>query len=94
MSKGNIILDSIPARCVSCSCYDSFTVRGDTGFCLIKNRNVENGDKFGRPDWCPIKEMPNKKSEFEMDILEHESFDFGKRAGWNECIDELLREGK
>lgn len=57
MPKGIIILDPVPSRCLTCRCYEFFTARGNIGHCLIADRRVGDGDKFGRPKWCPVKEL-------------------------------------
>lgn len=43
-------------------------------------------------DDSPIQEVPEKKPEWYMDIVEHESMDLGKRIGWNMCINELFNK--
>ena len=41
---------------------------------------------YGRPDWCPLRELPEKKPHTE-DVLE-----VFINTGYNACIDELLKE--
>lgn len=44
-----------------------------------------------RPDWCPLRELPEKKEE-----LPNENYEFGSlgkafTSGWNACLDEILK---
>ena len=51
--------------------------------------NVVNGTK---PDWCSIRQMPEKKPlTGDVSNPEKGGNEF-VRAGWNACIDEILRE--
>lgn len=61
--------------------------------CTLAGRH-EIPSYLKRPDWCPLEKMPEKKSEWEMDIVEHESMDLGERLGWNKCVDYILGEEK
>ena len=40
---------------------------------------------------CPLKEVPEKVQEKEMEISHSESVEMGYSSGWNDCIDEILR---
>ena len=42
-----------------------------------------------RPDWCPLRELPEKK---ERRVGEHGERMY--RAGFNACLDEILKERK
>lgn len=46
-------------------------------------------DERIRPDWCPLKPMPEKK---ECDLLSVGSKIRIWREGWNACIDRVLEE--
>lgn len=43
-----------------------------------------------KPDWCPLKPMPNIKCEELCDV--DDWYDSGYHNGYNSCIDELLSE--
>lgn len=36
------------------------------------------------------KEIPEKKTEWDMDVIHSESFDLGENIGWNKCIDKFV----
>ena len=40
---------------------------------------------------CPLKEVPQKKEEIEMEISHAESVEMGYREGYNACINEIMR---
>lgn len=55
-----------------------------------------------RPDWCPLRELPEKKESdsFLIEAVKNDCFDGtdsdtayfnGKDAGWNACLDEILK---
>lgn len=43
-----------------------------------------------RPDWCPLKKVPEKLNEWDPELIEHQRLSLGKHIGWNMCIDEIL----
>lgn len=77
--KGIIIVD-IPDDCRLCPTYDS-----EVNYCSCVDKKILEVKK---PDWCPIKPMPKKKS---MD-LGQTVVNAARNEGWNECIDEILGE--
>lgn len=42
-----------------------------------------------KPDWCPLREVPQKQTVHCTDTAHHR---FAK-DGWNHCIDTILKEG-
>lgn len=49
---------------------------------------IDTGDRIGFFE----KEIPEKKTEWDMDVIHSESFDLGENIGWNKCIDEFVDE--
>ena len=91
MSKIIAVIDD-PERCGDCPfCHPHFGPGYD---CTLADRYEMTMEMLKRPDWCPLEKMPEKKSEWEMDIVEHESMDLGEHIGWNKCIDYILGEEK
>lgn len=78
MSKAVLVMD-MPKDCYECKLQDWLTCR------IAKKCNTSHS----RPDWCPLRELPNKKptigKESDNDIL-------CMNSGYNACIDELLGE--
>ena len=77
MSKAILVMD-MPDNCFKCKLQDWAN-------CRIAKK-CHTGDS--RPDWCPLRELPKKKptigKESDSDIL-------CMNAGYNACIDELLK---
>lgn len=55
---------------------------------LICGVTQEDAYNVGKPDWCPLRELPEKK---ERRIGEHGERMF--RAGFNACLNEIMRQG-
>ena len=83
MSKGLIVVD-VPENCKKCE------YRLTNGYCIPSRKDIF---KFAlsdqKPDWCPIRLMPQKGDE---DYFPDE-LQTGMAIGWNGCIDETLKEG-
>ena len=95
MTKGIIVLEEIPNNCFHCRLKkrpvgmsfpeDMVCGVAEQSVCQYKPHNI-NGKK---PDWCPIKEMPEKKMCSRSICIAAE--EYYKRKGWNACIDEILK---
>ncbi len=44
-----------------------------------------------RPDWCPLRELPEKKDRNSPERVEYGNFGKGYTAGFNDCIDKILK---
>ena len=80
MAKGYIVVD-MPDSCENCKfchIYDEPYCLG----CVITDMTHAGWDK---PDWCPIKEIPDNLKENKLNT---ELVDFMR--GWNEMIDEMF----
>lgn len=70
----------MPKECAKCNLYDH-----EYDVCEPTDKNVRT---FGKPDWCPLRELMEKK---EADIYTT-AYDKATIIGYNACIDELLGE--
>jgi hypothetical protein len=52
---------------------------------LMKKIDCEDGHCQGKPDWCPLMDLPEKDNG---DYPANTS-DAGFAEGWNQCIDEI-----
>ena len=90
MAKAMLIMD-MPSRCIECPLLASWQDSASAPRNYWCPYNLEiTIEVEKRSEWCPLREVPQKKEEFEMDIIHHESLDLGKRLGYNACIDEIL----
>lgn len=98
--KGIVILDKIPATC-------QYTRRdADSGcpfggmVCQIRDTDVMEHVVHGtKPDWCPIKPLPEKLPEHEPvmykdndDNLVNRMRRLPEHCGWNACLDVILED--
>lgn len=85
MSKAVLVMD-MPSGCIKCPLYDYVT-----SSCFLTNKFPNNISDDFKPDWCPLKPMPEKK------VLSGDVADIQKMGkelidiGYNACIDELLK---
>ena len=86
MSKGIIVVD-IPEDCRDCP------LRSLADDCIVGRNVMEYRHDKIKPNWCPIRSIPQKKT-LTGDVSNHEKMGNELvRAGWNACIDELLKDG-
>ena len=88
MSKAILVMD-MPNSCRECD----LRVIGSCNFCTgaggrkIDQMKIINNDI--KPDWCPLREVPQKKEE----MVHTSIFEICEKKGFNDCIDEILKEG-
>ncbi len=88
MPKAVLVTD-MPECCADCPC--SFFERDNPILNLICGVAQEDAYNVGKPDWCPLRELPKHKRTIG-------TVDEGKKlllnAGWNDCLDEILKRRK
>lgn len=97
MSKAIFAMD-MPERCTACK----FLRKTDEGYCYCGLMDFDyqvneyvTSVLNGKPDWCPLKPVPEKKEWWFRTYVEpvKESYRRGEADGWNACIDKILKEG-
>lgn len=85
MSKSVLVINT-PKYCALC------VLRSGVHhpFCRVNNRDIT--DLSIRPDWCPLKPLPEEMKA--TGLYNCEYFKAGDRppsykSGWNDCIDEI-----
>lgn len=89
MAKAILVMD-MPECCVDCCC--GYFERYTKELNLVCGATGEDANNVGKPDWCPLRELPEKIPEFKSGYE-----DLGtsiRRGGWNACLDEILEERK
>ena len=86
MSKSVLVIDT-PESCRSCY------LRGFTlalQYCKVESEHIK--DTSVKPDWCPLKPLPDKMKLTGLYGREYFQSN-GKmpsyKIGWNDCIDEI-----
>ena len=91
MPKAVLVMD-MPERCDKCPLLLKIPQKDGLALCLARPTNGQEEynpkrEKSWRPDWCPLRELPEK-----MPDLEHGYENVEKsiiRTGWNACLDAL-----
>lgn len=81
MAKAVLIMDEMPECCADCSC--GYFERGAKKLNLICGATGEDANNVGKPDWCPLRELPERSDHPEH--CDNGRFD----AGWNGCLDAI-----
>lgn len=87
MSKAVLVMD-MPECCADCPC--SFFERDNPVLNLICGVAQEDAYNVGKPDWCPLRELPEKMEvcgKYPQPGKPIPSY----RFGWNACLDEILK---
>lgn len=91
MPKAILIMDDMPECCADCPC--SFFERDNPMLNLICGVTQEDAYNVGKPDWCPLRELPEKRE------INHNKNHYisnfwteAKNVGWNACLDNILKD--
>lgn len=82
MAKVILVMDK-PEICKKCPLLESLY-----DVCLAEGKYVE--DCEAKPNWCPLKSLPKKRDGH----FTYDEYGDGWDAGFNACIDEILKEEK
>lgn len=80
MAKAILVMD-MPDYCNDCY---AVHMSQNGKFCRAAKEHLQ--PKAERPDWCPLRELPEKK-ELYLSINNQK----GHCDGWNACIDKILK---
>jgi hypothetical protein len=83
MNKVILVIND-PVRCLNCPIAKHIHMGGRV--CGISN-NVIDIDSKVRPDWCPLKEAPEKD-----EICYLQQWSNGYKKGWNDCVNYVAGE--
>ena len=98
MSKSVLVIDT-PENCLDCQfCYEldegveacCSISDDDKDTSIMKKIDCESGYCQGKPDWCPIMDLPEKD---DFDDL-YDEYYTGYNHGWNRCLKEITSQGK
>lgn len=85
MSKSILVIDT-PECCGKCPCF----LEVATDCCGVNGKDI---DSSGKPDWCPLQDVPRRKMLLGLDGASNamEIRERGRQEGYNPCIDEILK---
>ena len=97
MSKSVLVIDT-PENCVDCIFCQEYGIGSKKiAYCYVANGDNENDMKIidciygycqSKPDWCPLKPLPERK-EYIVPIDNVESQKDIIAVGWNACLREI-----
>lgn len=83
MSKAILVID-MPDCCADCPC--SFFERSNPKLNLTCGIAQEDGNNVGKPEWCPLKPVPEESHTGNSDYYQWGDWE----DGWNDCIEEIV----
>lgn len=98
MSKSVLVIDT-PENCLDCQfCYEldegveacCSISDDDKDTSLMKKIDCEHGYCQGKPDWCPLKLLPEEEDDCSNNY--YDDYYRGHANGWNECLEEIIGE--
>ena len=88
MAKAVLVMD-MPECCVDCCC--GYFERYTKELNLVCGATGEDANNVDKPDWCPLRELPEHKRTIGTDSERNRIL---MNAGYNACLDEILKERK
>ena len=86
MAKAVLVMD-MPDRCNDCY---AVHMSQNGKFCRAAKEHLQ--PKAERPDWCPLRELPEKKETVHpQECYENRYCTDEMKAGWNACLDRILK---
>lgn len=82
MAKAVLVMD-MPECCANCYC--GYFERDTKELNLVCGATGEDANNVGKPDWCPLRELPKKANH--PAYCDNGRFD----KGWNACLDRILK---
>lgn len=87
MAKAVLIMDDMPDYCNDC--YAMYMSLSGI-FCRAAEESLPA--KAERPDWCPLRELPEKKETVHpQECYDNSYWTDEMKAGFNACLDEILK---
>ena len=85
--KAILVLNEMPKNCLECPLGKNMNIAIETCIQCPLGKCVIDEEVMTRPDWCPLKELPDKITSWKGKSTNYQQ---GHRDGYNACIDEIL----
>lgn len=82
MARGIIVVD-VPVKCEHCKLAKYVTC--NDRFCMPMRKYVYIEQMYRKPDWCPIRPIPERVDEHDT----HYDSDYYRAEGYNACLNEI-----
>lgn len=76
-------------------CYECPLLKRTFGLfkqCTQSKNIMDSIDLTKRPDWCPLREIPEKRKERKISEYEFGKIGYAFANGWNACLKAILGE--
>lgn len=87
MAKAVFVMD-MPENCADCYC--GYFERDTKELNLVCGATGEDANNVGKPDWCPLQELPEKMKVCGK-YPQTDGITPSYKVGWNACLDEILK---
>ncbi len=91
MSKAILVID-MPACCDYCQlsaiAHDSDLYEEGECYCIARLESVDSVPEGSKPEWCPLRELPEKRTDIELDSMQ--DYERAQAEGYNFCVDKFL----
>ena len=93
MAKAVLVTD-MPESCFGCNFLYCNADAGIDSCQAMEVSRIVDSEKYERPDWCPLRELPERKEELPVEKYEFGGLGKAFTSGWNACLDKILKERK
>ena len=88
MAKAVLVMDDMPECCADCHC--GYFERDTKELNLVCGATGEDANNVGKPDWCPLRELPEKMKVCGR-YPQPDGITPSYKIGWNACLDKILK---
>ena len=84
--KKAVLLMNVPEKCLDCNLC-ALDMDGSLSCYYYKKEICSNvGENNSRPEWCPLRELPEEDHENHYP----DEWEDGYTDGWNDCLREIM----
>ena len=88
MAKAVLVMD-MPESCFGCNFCHINSNGGEDRCQAFEVSRVVNSETYEKPDWCPLRELPEKMKVCGK-YPQPDRIAPSYKVGWNACLDEIL----
>lgn len=90
MAKAVLVMD-MPGSCFGCNFCHINSSGGEDRCQAFEVSRAVNSETYEKPDWCPLRELPEKKeTTYPQACYENSYWTDEMKAGFNTCLNEMV----
>lgn len=90
MAKAILVMD-MPGSCFGCNFCHINSSGGEDRCQAFEVSRAVNSETYEKPDWCPLRELPEKKeTTYPQACYTNSYWTDEMKAGFNTCLNEML----